>query len=208
MNNNELQESAQYAALDIEVLRLRYVPQGGEVVSEDEFVARGAELVRLAWDCITLLGEMLAWKIQAERAVTYESRRSIVTCYARAWQISESKLWKALVMVTRWPKLALPQDAPPTLAYEVISGCQTEQEAEGVLDLALGRGWTVGDVREIKALRALGLLDGWQRLRLVSDGDGLICVDDGERRVPVARLLEDDPLARAGAMLLRMRGRV
>jgi hypothetical protein len=103
--------------------------------------------------------------------------------------------------------LPRPQDAPPTLAYEIISGCETPEEADEVLDRALAEGWSVSDVRDIKRLRATGLLNDWRRLRLVSDGS-VIYVTDGRERVPVARLVGGDGLARAGAALLWIRARV
>jgi hypothetical protein len=97
----------------------------------------------------------------------------------------------------RWPALARPEDAPPTLTYEILSGCASEAEAERVLDLALASGWTVSDVREIKALVAAGALADWQRVRLTSNGR-TVYVTDGERRVPVATFLDNgDGLARA-----------
>ncbi|HIP96550.1 MAG TPA: hypothetical protein EYH32_04965 [Anaerolineae bacterium] len=196
------------ANVDLDVLRDRYIPADGERVDEEEFVQRGIELVSTARYAFVLLGELIDWKFRHEGADTDESRRQIVRRYAPLWGVSEASIWKAWVVACRWPELPRPQDAPPTLAYEIISGCSTPEEADEVMDRALAEGWSVADVRDIKRLRAMGVLDEWTRLRLVSDGSTIYVVDGGQRRVPVARLVGGDGLARAGAALLRIRARV
>lgn len=194
--------------VDSQALRARYLPGRGERLTEDEFIQRGAELVELSRVCYLLLGELVAWKIAAEQAVSEDSKRELIARYARAWGLGETRLWKAYVLAVRFPGLALPEDVNPTLAYEVVSGCETETEADEVLDLVLGEGWTVSDVREVKALRALGVLQDWRRVRLVSDGNGGVLADDGVRREYCAHFIENSDVTRAGAALLRIRGRV
>jgi len=192
---------------DLEAMRLRYIPQVGEVVTEEEFIQRGVDLVAQARNSFTLIGELIGWKFTREGAQTQESRSAIVRRYAPQWGVSPSTIWKAWVVSSAGIDL-LPEDAPPTLTYEIVSGCANAPEAEQVLDLALERGYTVNDVREVKALRAQGLITDWNKLRLVHNGNGTIYVDDGQTREPIATLLTGTDLARAGVALLRMRARL
>jgi len=192
---------------DLEAMRLRYIPQVGEVVTEEEFIQRGVDLVATARNSFTLIGELIGYKFAVEGADTEQGRNAIVGRYAPQWGVSPSTIWKAWVVSSAGIDL-LPEDAPPTLTYEIVSGCANAPEAEQVLDLALERGYTVNDVREVKALRAQGLIEDWNKLRLVHNGNGTIYVDDGQTREPIATLLADTDLARAGVALLRMRARV
>lgn len=194
--------------LDEDSLRARFIPEDGDNLSEDEFIQRGVDLVQFARTSFRLLGELIDWKFRREGADTDATKREIVLRYAPEWGVSTSTIWKAWVLACRWPSLPRPEDAPPTLTYEILSGCATEAEAERVLDLALAEGWRVSEAREIKALVAKGALDNWQRVRLTSNGR-TVYATDGERQVPVATLLDNgDGLAQAGAALLRMRARV
>lgn len=199
----------EYAPLDESILRMRYVPGEGEIVTEEEFVQRGVELVELARVSFRLLGELIDWKFRVERADSEETKRAMIQRYCVCWGMSQSSLWKAWVLVARFPQLQLPEDTSQTLAYEIISGCQTEEEAERVINLALNEGWSVSDVREIKMLRGMGYLEDWRRLRMVCDKTGLVTVHDGTQQERCGKLdLEEIGLAGAGATLLKMRGRV
>ena len=199
----------EYAPLDESILRMRFVPQEGEIVTEDEFVQRGVELVELARVSFRLLGELIDWKFKVERAESEETKRAMIQRYCVCWGMSQSSLWKAWVLVARFPQLQLPEDTSQTLAYEIISGCQTEEEAERVLDLALNEGWTVSDVREIKTLRGMGLLDRWCRLRITCGSKGSVTVHDGKRNEVCGKLdLESNGLASAGVALLKVRARI
>ena len=199
----------EHVPLDESILRRRYIPVEGEVVTEDEFVQRGVELVELARVSFRLLGELIEWKFGVERAESEETKRAMIKRYAVCWGMSQSSLWKAWVLIGRFPDLLLPEDASQTLVYEIISGCQTKEEAERVIDLALHEGWTVSEVREMKILRGAGLLDHWCRLRIGCDGSGTVTVRNGKRSEKCAQLsAESDGLAAAGAMLLRIRGRM
>ena len=199
----------EYAPLDESILRMRFVPQEGEIVTEDEFVQRGVELVELARVSFRLLGELIDWKFKVERADSEETKRAMIQRYCACWGMSQSSLWKAWVLVARFPQLQLPEDTSQTLAYEIISGCQTEEEAERVLDLALNEGWSVSDVREIKTLRGMGYLEDWRRLRMVCDKTGVVTIHDGVQSSECGKLnLEDVGLSGAGAVLLKVRGRI
>ena len=171
---------------ELDSLRLRYLPGEGEVLTEEEFVQRGVTIVDLARACYLLLGELLAWKIGTVVGLDETSTRQVVEHYAAQWQVSASSLWKSLVLAKRFPGLELPKDVAPTLTYEIISGCGTKDEAEAVLDLALGEGWTVQEVREIKALRAAGLMDDWRHIELGMDDHNRIVLCTDAAMVPCA----------------------
>jgi len=63
---------------DLDALRLRYIPQPGEEVTEDEIRQRGADLVTVARYSFILLGELVDWVFQHEQADGDASRRAIV----------------------------------------------------------------------------------------------------------------------------------
>ena len=191
------------------LLRRRFVPGEGEIVDEEDFIQRGVDLVELARVSFRLLGELIDWKFKVERAESEESKRAMIQRYCACWGMSQSSLWKAWVLVGRFPNLQLPEDTSQTLIYEIISGCATEEEADRVLDLALQEGWTVSEVREIKTLRGMGYLEDWRRLRMVCDSKGTVTVYDGKQNEICGKLdLESNGLASAGAVLLKVRARI
>ena len=191
---------------DITALRRRYVPVPDEIVTWDEFVQRGAEVVQLARDCFMLLGELVeeGW----QRFGSPQGRRHFAGMCADAWGCSRASVTKAWVL--HGANLELPQDAPPTLAYEIVSGEDDPESAEEALDRAVAEGWRVQDAREVKALRSQGLVDAWQRVHLSMRADGtLMARNDGEW-VAIGELDvgSSEILVLAGIKLLRMRARV
>lgn len=184
------------------------LPAGYDLTREDEFIQAGVHLVQLGRTCLLALGELLAWKLEREGADTDAARSELFRRYAGAWGVSLSSLVKAYVSVARFPELPRPEDANNTTVYEVLSGASDEADAEAGFDAVTQQGLTAAGVREVKALRALGLIHGWT-LPYLFARDGWVWARDGQRQVRVAKLeAEADPLARAGLQLLRMRGRV
>jgi hypothetical protein len=209
-HDTEAWDKAGLMLADLDTLRARFLPGEGEVVTEDEFIQRGADLVAVSRNSFVVLGELLDWKMSQEQCEDEISRNALVERYAPAWGVSTSGLWKAWVYANRFPGLMLPEDTSQTLAYEVMSGCATRAEAEEVLNLALAQGWSVRDVREIKNLRSRGLLEDWVRLKLAKR-DGILQVIGPTGPVGLAAYFEchegdeGEEMLRAGIALLEMR---
>lgn len=197
-----MNDIAQYENLSL------VLPAGYDLTREEEFVQAGVHLVQLGRTCLLALGELLAWKLAREHADTDAARSELLRRYAGAWGVSLSSLVKAYVSVSRFPGLTRPEDANSTTVYEVLSGAADEADAEAGFDAVAQQGLTAAGVREVKALRALGLIAGWTLPHLFTR-DGWVWARSDGRQVRVAKLAADtDPLARAGLQLLRMRGRV
>lgn len=185
------------------------LPDGYDLAREEDFIQAGQVLVEIGRKAFLALGELLAWKIARERAEDEPSRTRIVARYASAWGVSRSNLIKALVLCERFPDVDPPADASPTLAYEIVSGSETAEEAEAGMERATSEGWGAQDVREAKMLRAKGLSEGWERPYLFCR-DGFIWARNGTGdEVWIAYLNPQLTVAaQAGVALLRYRSRV
>ena len=190
-------------------LRARYLPEKpGLFWSWDDFVQRGADLLQLGRACYLVLGELVDLRLQTERCETDESKRALIERAAREWQISPSRLWRAWVTACAHPEVERPQDATPTLTYEVLSSTDDPEEVEERLDFVLREGLKVEDVRNLKRLEAQGVIEEWKNYRLFSNGDGEIWVSDGMQAARVALLEGGSELTEVGIKLLRYRARV
>jgi len=202
-----LQESARkveatVTSPDYEALHARYVPSQGEDITWDEFVARGVELIEGARHRFLVLGDLAleGWYRFAPRA----SQREWEGTCAAAWGCNRSTINKAITLA-RSP-VALPEDAPPTLAYTVLSAAGDDHAlAERLMDIVIKQGWSAWDVRNIKILVGEDLLDDWVKPHLFRSGDRLM-VRIGDETATVARFEDDGPLSKAGARLLGLKG--
>ena len=190
---------------DRQHLTLRYVPQPDEIVTWPEYIQRGVEVIELARDCFMVLGQLVevGWQRYADKQA---GKRKFAAKLAAEWGCSRSTITKAWVL--HGTQLPLPEDAPPTLAYEVISSTDDPAEQEERLEKAMEEGWTTHDVREVK--RLANVWDRWERVRLALRDDGTLLARNGSSDwVRIGRLENgDDDVARAGVELARHRLRV
>jgi hypothetical protein len=136
---------------------LATLPQGFDLTNEDEFVQAGALLVDHIRVCTIALGELLAWKLRREMAVTDSSRDQIFGRYAKAWGTSHTSLVRAWVLATKHSSVPRPEDIGPTAQYEILSGSETPEEAEAGFEMATRANMGVEKIREAKMLQSLGL---------------------------------------------------
>ena len=175
-------------------------PDHGIDMSWDEFASWGIALIDRARQLFLGLGYLALWGW--DRFAPHSSQRAWETECAAAWGCNRSTVNKAITLA-RSP-VALPADAPPTLAYTVLSAAGDDHDlAERLMDLAIAQGWSAWDVRNIKILVHEELLDDWVRPRLYRSGDRLL-VSDGTSTAVVARFEDNGRLSEAGARLLAL----
>lgn len=133
------------------------LPDGIDLTNEDEFIQAGAMLVDHINGCMLAIGELLEWKLYHEGARDDLSRDRIFARYAHAWGTSRVTLIRAWILATKHPDVARPADVSSTAAYEVLSGSETEEEAEAGMQAVAEQGLSAEKVREAKMLQRAGL---------------------------------------------------
>ena len=192
----------------IELGTVQDLAPGYDLTLEEEFVQAGIDLVDLGRRAFIALGELIAWKIAREQADTHDSRSAIINRYAAAWGVSRSNLVKSVVSVARFPDVEAPPDIPNTTRYEVVSGAVDERDAEAGMDAVTSNGYNAHEVREIKALRADGVLSSgdWNLPQLECTDDGMIVAKRGGSECIVAsRVKEGGELAEIAWALIQRR---
>jgi len=192
----------------VDGLARQYVPTPDEVLTWDEYIGRCAEVIGLARECFITLGELVeeGWQRFGHKS---GSKRQFAGMLASALGCERSTIWKAWRL--NGATLDLPQDVPPTLAYEVVSSTDDPVEQEERMDTVVAEGWTTGEVREAKRLLGSGAWDKWDRVRLALQRDGTLLARNGTSDwVTVGRLDVGNgtELVRAGVTLARHRLRV
>ena len=185
-----------------------YLPDGVNLANEDEFIQAGVDLVTLGRNVVLALGELLLWKLRAERITDVESRTALLNRYAGLWGVSAASLQKAYVNVTRFPELPRPEDANSTLTYEILSGARDEVDAEIGFITAIALGYGAAQIREAKFLREHMGMDGWELPTLAYDAGQFTVKREGVESPILVRSNQDNDLVQQGLALLLYRARV
>lgn len=195
---------------DIDALRRRFLPHSRKDLTIDRYQHAGIEIIGMARDLGQILGELteLGWQhlrphITVSGDVIKDTQRTRWAEWcARMWGCSRSTVSKAWLVATC--EVDRPQDMSLTTFYEIISGCETEEEVNRVVELAIDNDWRSYHVRFIKRLHDADLLpaERWVLPRLTRRGSKLYVYLDGTGGAPFAMIREDDPLAKIGVFAL------
>jgi len=204
----------QVAVLDHEAANLemarQVLPEGFDLTIEEDFIQAGALIVENIRFYTVALGELLAWKMYHEGAVSDSDRERVFARYAHEWDVSRSTLVKAWVRVAKFPDLDIPEAGAlnNTKLYEIISGSDTVEEAEAGIRAALANDLSTQKIREAKQLQREGLNEHgeWSVPYLfLRDGDIWGRSSDGHEVLVMRAENRDDPLARRAHAVIRRR---
>jgi hypothetical protein len=198
-----------------DALLAMFVPKTGEVISLDDYQQRGITLGEYVRQAGIALGGLVEWGwAELRPTLTWngeEIEQATDWCAfsAMLWGFSRSTVTKAwVVWKVRQSGVDVPQDVQPTLIYEFSSGGLSGDALEAVLERATAENWSVWDAREIKALVKAGVLEEWERVSLVRQGNRIFALV-GDKLSECATIDgRDDAAARAGVTLLLSRARV
>lgn len=150
---------------------------------EDHVIEAGKELVALGRAAAVGLGELLSVRAEILNVGTdYGRMNELYKYYAQEWGVSKSTVVKAHVVADKYHDVPRPEGVSHTLVYEILSGAESEDDANAGFDIALSEGWNVMDIRVAKALRAAGLTSGWEvpTMRITEDNDIWARTHDGD----------------------------
>jgi len=197
---------------DLATVRARFIPSG-DVCDWADYEMRGIALLQAGRVYGRVFGELVEWGWQYMRPTTrwndeeIRTRTRWVAFCALTFGCDKATVWRAWGVAT--VGIDVPEDVPPSLVTEITSGTGDNAEAERVLTLAIERGWSAHDVREIKWLHEQGLLpgDAWILPRLYMKGRNLM-IDLGDGPACCATLQPFGDLAVIGTVLLQRRARI
>lgn len=195
---------------DIDSLRQRFLPREGEELTIDRYEHAGIEIIGTVRDLAQILGELteIGWhhlrphiRWQGERIKDTQRTRWAEYC-AMLWGCSRPTVSKAWLSATS--TIERPQNMSMTTFYEILAGCDTPEEADRVVDLALNNEWRSYHIRLIKRLHDARLLpkEEWILPRVTRRGEQLYVYLHGIGGTHFATIRDDDSLARIGVFML------
>lgn len=194
---------------DIDGLRQRFLPAEAKELTLDRYQHAGIEIIGTVRDLAQVLGELteLGWQHlrphiewNGERIKKTQRTKWARYC-SMLWGCSRATVTKAWLVATS--DVERPQDMSTTTFYEILAGCETPEEVDRVVDLALAHEWRSYHIRIIKRLQDAGLIakDKWALPKITRKAHTLYVTLDGAQR-PFAWLKDDSELGRIGIFLL------